>query len=336
MVEGDRPQLRSSPATASTSTSCVGIDLVRVGNDGIAFGPLSDGGALVTVVIVVAAAGAFVAATSPTSMPSAPGRRACGSRSACSLGGALGNLVDRVRDGVRSPTSSRPAALARLQPRRRLRSRSGCSCCSTSSSVARAMRLRTTPETAGERLDAFLAEPLGSRARAQRLIEAGAVLVDGRPVAKGHRLVAGELAEVARAAGRSLLIQTVPVQVEVVYQRRVAGWWSRSRPGLIVHPAPRPARADAGRRAGRTWLAWRARSRAAWASFIGSIATLRGCSSSPGVSEAAHRTLARADRRPATVAPRLHRPRRRAVRPARTGDDRRAARPRPAAAPARS
>jgi 23S rRNA pseudouridine1911/1915/1917 synthase len=55
------------------------------------------------------------------------------------------------------------------------------------------MKLRARPEDEGERLDAFLAEPLGSRARAQRLIEAGAVLVDGRAAPKRHRLSPGEV-----------------------------------------------------------------------------------------------------------------------------------------------
>jgi 23S rRNA pseudouridine1911/1915/1917 synthase len=50
---------------------------------------------------------------------------------------------------------------------------------------------------AGARLDRFLAEPLGSRARAQALIEAGAVSVDGRSVAKRHVLTAGEQVLVA-------------------------------------------------------------------------------------------------------------------------------------------
>jgi 23S rRNA pseudouridine1911/1915/1917 synthase len=58
------------------------------------------------------------------------------------------------------------------------------------------MKLRATPDDAGARLDAFLAAPLGSRARAQRLIEAGAVLVDGRAAPKRHRLAAGELVTV--------------------------------------------------------------------------------------------------------------------------------------------
>jgi 23S rRNA pseudouridine1911/1915/1917 synthase len=62
------------------------------------------------------------------------------------------------------------------------------------------MELRPSEADAGERLDAFLAEPLGSRARAQRLIEAGAVLVDGAAVPKRHRVAAGELVIVDDAA----------------------------------------------------------------------------------------------------------------------------------------
>ena len=49
------------------------------------------------------------------------------------------------------------------------------------------------PETAaGMRLDRFLSEPLGSRARAQALIDAGKVRVDGRARPKRHPVSAGE------------------------------------------------------------------------------------------------------------------------------------------------
>jgi 23S rRNA pseudouridine1911/1915/1917 synthase len=54
------------------------------------------------------------------------------------------------------------------------------------------MELRATPDDEGTRLDAFLAEPLGSRARAQGLIEAGAVLVDGERAPKRHLMSAGQ------------------------------------------------------------------------------------------------------------------------------------------------
>src|SRR3954464_15572381 len=54
------------------------------------------------------------------------------------------------------------------------------------------MRLRAGPEDGGARLDAFLAGPLGSRTRAQRVIEDGGVRVDGAVVPKRHRVAAGE------------------------------------------------------------------------------------------------------------------------------------------------
>ncbi len=53
------------------------------------------------------------------------------------------------------------------------------------------MQLSVPAEAGGQRLDAFLAGPLASRARAQRLIVAGCVRVDGEVVSKGHRLRGG-------------------------------------------------------------------------------------------------------------------------------------------------
>jgi 23S rRNA pseudouridine1911/1915/1917 synthase len=58
------------------------------------------------------------------------------------------------------------------------------------------LALTVDAEGAGARLDRFLAEPIGSRARAQALIEAGAVTVDRRAVAKRHVLAAGETVRV--------------------------------------------------------------------------------------------------------------------------------------------
>ncbi len=52
--------------------------------------------------------------------------------------------------------------------------------------------LLVPPEAAGERLDRFLARHVGSRAAAERAVEAG-VLVDGRARPKSHRLEGGEL-----------------------------------------------------------------------------------------------------------------------------------------------
>ena len=62
-----------------------------------------------------------------------------------------------------------------------------------------ARELNVTAADAGERLDAFLAGPLGSRARAQRLIDGGLVLVDDVPKPKRHRLRGGERITVEEA-----------------------------------------------------------------------------------------------------------------------------------------
>jgi 23S rRNA pseudouridine1911/1915/1917 synthase len=58
------------------------------------------------------------------------------------------------------------------------------------------MELTVGPADGGQRLDALLAEPLGSRSRAARLIERGAVLVDGRPQPKRYVVAAGQRVEV--------------------------------------------------------------------------------------------------------------------------------------------
>ena len=65
------------------------------------------------------------------------------------------------------------------------------------------MRALDVPQSAaGERLDRFLAGPLGSRAQAQRLIDAGQVLVDGTARPKRHRLEGGEHLDVDEADPR--------------------------------------------------------------------------------------------------------------------------------------
>jgi 23S rRNA pseudouridine1911/1915/1917 synthase len=58
------------------------------------------------------------------------------------------------------------------------------------------LALTVEEEQAGLRLDRLLAEPLGSRAQAQRLIDSGRVSVDGQRRPKSHVVAAGELVEV--------------------------------------------------------------------------------------------------------------------------------------------
>ena len=56
------------------------------------------------------------------------------------------------------------------------------------------MKQRVPDEAAGERLDRFLASlpAVGSRGMAERLLESGAVLVDGAPLGKSQRLSGSE------------------------------------------------------------------------------------------------------------------------------------------------
>ena len=102
------------------------------------------------------------------------------------------------------------------------------------------MELRAGPEAAGARLDAFLAGPLGSRSRAQRLIEAGAVLVDGAAAPKRLRLTGGEAIAVdedrdpqARAAAGE---PDRPAPYAVAYEDEHLLVIDKPA-GVVVHPA---------------------------------------------------------------------------------------------------
>jgi 23S rRNA pseudouridine1911/1915/1917 synthase len=99
------------------------------------------------------------------------------------------------------------------------------------------MELKASDADAGQRLDAFLAAPLGSRARAQRLIEAGAVLVDGATVPKRHLVAAGEVVVVDEEADRVVVgdpSQTAEFAVAFEDEHLLV----IDKPaGVVVHPA---------------------------------------------------------------------------------------------------
>jgi 23S rRNA pseudouridine1911/1915/1917 synthase len=99
------------------------------------------------------------------------------------------------------------------------------------------MVLRAGPEAAGVRLDAFLAGPLGSRSRAQRLIEAGAVRVDGAPAPKRLRLQGGEAIAVDPEAGRAAPPPAaVSAPFAVAYEDEHLLVVDKPA-GVVVHPA---------------------------------------------------------------------------------------------------
>jgi 23S rRNA pseudouridine1911/1915/1917 synthase len=115
------------------------------------------------------------------------------------------------------------------------------------------MEIVVGPEHAGERLDVFLAAAAGSRAAAQRLIDAGLVLVDGQPRPKRHAVAAGERVVVQPAPAADE--PAVPdARFEVVYEDEHLLVVDKP-PGVVVHPARRHgagtlAQALAGRIAG--------------------------------------------------------------------------------------
>src|SRR4051812_14395869 len=80
------------------------------------------------------------------------------------------------------------------------------------------MRLEVSEAQAGERLDALLAGALGSRARAQRLIDAGAVTVDGAARPKRHLVRAGEVVEVGDEPARAPAAPAADVPFAVAYE----------------------------------------------------------------------------------------------------------------------
>jgi 23S rRNA pseudouridine1911/1915/1917 synthase len=98
------------------------------------------------------------------------------------------------------------------------------------------MELRVGPDDAGARLDAFLAGPLGSRARAQRLIEDGAVRVDGAAVPKRHRVGAGETVTVDEPAEPPLPGPVAPAAFAVPYEDEHLLVVDKPA-GVVVHPA---------------------------------------------------------------------------------------------------
>jgi 23S rRNA pseudouridine1911/1915/1917 synthase len=90
------------------------------------------------------------------------------------------------------------------------------------------------PEAAGERLDVFLAGHLGSRARAQRLIEAGHVTVDGRPRAKRFVLDGGERVDVDEPP-EAPRAPVAPAEFRIAYEDEHLFVIDKP-PGVVVHP----------------------------------------------------------------------------------------------------
>lgn len=101
-----------------------------------------------------------------------------------------------------------------------------------------AVRLVVGAELAGRRLDAALGgvEEVGSRAEAQRLIEAGRVRVDGRERPKRHPLAEGELLEAWTLAPPPS--ELVPESIPMTVRYEDAHLLVVDKPaGVVTHPS---------------------------------------------------------------------------------------------------
>jgi 23S rRNA pseudouridine1911/1915/1917 synthase len=99
------------------------------------------------------------------------------------------------------------------------------------------LELSVPAEADGLRLDRFLSQPLGSRARAQGAIDAGQVTVDGRPRPKRHALRAGERVVVTAAGPPSITEpadESVPYGIAFEDEHLLV---VDKPPGVVVHPA---------------------------------------------------------------------------------------------------
>src|SRR5688572_3349004 len=92
---------------------------------------------------------------------------------------------------------------------------------------------------AGERLDRFLASlpEIGSRGAAERLLETGGVVVDGRPLEKSHRLSGGEELEFEPPERAPTTLEPEAMDLRIAYEDEHLVIVDKPT-GLVVHPAP--------------------------------------------------------------------------------------------------
>ena len=232
--QGTKALVRSGVERGDSDSVFIGIKLVNTRNDGIAFGLFSGagGGWIVAVATGIALAvllGWFAVyrdrpyAWLPTGLL---------------LGGAAGNVIDRIRDGAVTDFIDLP-----LWPPFNLADAAitiGILSLLVVADLTRATtspmkKLLIAPEQAGERLDQALADLLGSRAAAQRAIEAGAVTVDGVARAKSHRVSGGEEIAVAELAAEGEP-EPPAASYEIAYEDEHLLVIDKP-PGVVVHPA---------------------------------------------------------------------------------------------------
>jgi 23S rRNA pseudouridine1911/1915/1917 synthase len=105
--------------------------------------------------------------------------------------------------------------------------------------VANTTRIQVSAESAGDRLDAFIATAITdlSRSRAVQLIADGQVRLNGQAARKSERVEAGDMVEVHLPPPVSSEVVPEAIPLEILYED--ADLVVLTKPaGLVVHPAP--------------------------------------------------------------------------------------------------
>jgi len=100
-------------------------------------------------------------------------------------------------------------------------------------------KLNRTADLAGERADAFLARTVEdlTRSAAQRLLEEGAVTLNGRPVKKNYKTTPGDVLEVVLPDPEPVDVVPQDIPLDVVYEDDDVIVVNKPV-GMVVHPAP--------------------------------------------------------------------------------------------------
>ena len=93
------------------------------------------------------------------------------------------------------------------------------------------------PDDAGKRLDTFLSEHIEgcSRARLQRLIEGGDVLVNGNPAKSSYKLRDSDEIDVEVTEAPTARFEPEDIPLEIVYEDEYLAVINKP-PGMVVHP----------------------------------------------------------------------------------------------------
>ncbi len=93
-------------------------------------------------------------------------------------------------------------------------------------------------DISGERLDAFLARSVESlsRSAAQKLLEDGCVLLQGKPGKKNDKLNTGDKVQVTIPEPKSVDIAPKQMDLQIVYEDDDVVVINKPK-GLVVHPA---------------------------------------------------------------------------------------------------